>query len=74
MTSADASFSTVTTRDKPDPLLTVFQLGEREGLSERQVRDLIARKSLPHYRVNGIRVRLSEYLEWLAARRRVRRR
>lgn len=53
----------------PDPLLTVQQLAEREGLSERQVRHMIKRGGLPHYKANGVRIRLSEYLGWLAARR-----
>ena len=55
--------------ESPDPLLTVHQLALREGLSERQVRDLILRAGLPCYRVNGVRIRLSEYLDWLAGRK-----
>lgn len=53
-----------------DPLLTVQQLAAREGLSERSLRYLIVRHGVPTYRVGGVRIRRSEWLEWLAARRR----
>lgn len=51
-----------------DPLLTVRQLADREGLTERQVRRLIYSHGLPVYRVCGVRIRWSEYLGWLEGR------
>ncbi len=57
-----------------DPLLTVRQLAEREGLPEWKVRKLISGRvsgaRLPAYDVGGIRVRQSEYQAWLASRAR----
>ncbi len=53
-----------------DPLLTVRQLADREGLTERQVRYAIKQAGLPCVAAfGGKRVRLSEYLAWLEARR-----
>lgn len=52
-----------------DPLLTVSQLAQREGFTERQVRLMISRYGLPVYRLGGIRIRWSEYREWLASRK-----
>lgn len=55
-----------------DPLLTVKQLADREGMDERHVRLLIDKHGLPHYRMvptarglRGIKIRLSEYMAWL---------
>ncbi len=48
-----------------DPLLTVKQLAEREGVSEEMVRHFYAKKGLPHYKACGIRIRYSDYLSWL---------
>lgn len=56
-------------RPTNDPLLTVQQLADREGLSVRQVRHLIRKHGLPCYRAGGVRVRLSQYLAWLEGRR-----
>lgn len=53
-----------------DPLLTVRELAEDQGLTERQVRTLIAKAGLPAYDVGGIRIRRSEFEAWLATRRR----
>jgi hypothetical protein len=58
-----------TNEDNYDPLLTVQQLAEMESLTERQVRYLIKTCGLPCYRVNGVRVRLSEYQDWLRSRK-----
>ncbi len=56
--------------DRPrDPLLTVRQLADREGFSQRRVRYLLT-QGLPSYKAAGVRVRLSEYLAWLGSRRR----
>ncbi len=52
-----------------DPLLTVKQLAELEGMSQRRVRWFLER-GLPHYKAHGIRVRLSEWRAFLAERRR----
>jgi hypothetical protein len=59
-----------------DPLLTVQQLAAREGLEVREVRRLIDDHALPCHKVHatergprGIKIRLSEYLAWLEARR-----
>ena len=57
------------TRLDHDPLLTVQQLAVREGLTKRQVWRLIYDHKLPVYRVLGVKIRLSEYLAWLAERR-----
>jgi excisionase family DNA binding protein len=75
--AADDRFGPVSS--PPDPLLTVRQLARREGLSERAVRSMIERHGLPAYRAgherrggmrgSGIKIRLSEYLAWLEARR-----
>lgn len=57
-----------------DPLLTVKQLAEREGLPEWKVRSWVDGRvrgaPLPHYSIGGIRVRASEYQAWLESRRR----
>ncbi len=53
-----------------DPLLTVKQLAELEGFTEDRIRFLINRCDLPNYKAGGVRIRLSEYQAWLAARRR----
>lgn len=54
-----------------DPLLTVSQLAEKEGVPEWKIRDwLRAPTPLPSYRCGGVRVRLSEYRAWMEARRR----
>lgn len=67
---------TVPDPSKSNPLLTVRQLAECEGLTESQVRVLIDRHGLPCYRAfgsvrgpRGIRIRWSEYLTWLEGRR-----
>jgi hypothetical protein len=52
-----------------DPLLTIRQLAEREGLAVHQVVYLIRACALPVYRVCGVKIRLSEYLAWLEQRR-----
>lgn len=57
-----------------DPLLTVRQLAEREGVPQWKVRKwvggVVAGQRLPTYNVGGIRVRDSEYRRWLESRRR----
>lgn len=54
-----------------DPLLTVKQLAQREGIPEWKVREWL-RGGLPHYRANGIAIRESEHRAWLQTKRRVR--
>lgn len=56
-------------RRPSDPLLTVRQLAEREGMNERRVRHLL-NQGLPAYRAAGVRIRWSEYCDWLGGRRR----
>lgn len=57
-----------------DPLLTVQQLAEREGVPQWKVRKWIGGRvpgdRLPHYVAGGVRVRDSEYRAWLESRRR----
>lgn len=58
-----------------DPLMTIRQLAEREGLPEWKVRAWIYGRGLggerlPHYAVGGLRVRASDYQAWLESRRR----
>lgn len=58
-----------------DPLLTVKQLAQREGIPEWKVREWLGGRArgvppLPHYAVGGVRVRDSEYRQWLESRRR----
>jgi hypothetical protein len=50
-------------------MLTVRQLAEREGYTERHVRVLL-QAGLPHFDRCGIKIRLSEYLAWMAHGRR----
>lgn len=57
-------------RQPSDPLLTVRQLAEREGMTERRVRHLVREHDLPAYRAAGVRIRWSEYCGWLDERRR----
>lgn len=52
-----------------DPLLTVKALAEREGLSEGHVRFLMRERGLPHYKVGGVKIRLSEWKAWLESKR-----
>ena len=43
----------------------------REGITLRHLRHLVYKHKLPAFRVGGLlRVRLSEYLNWLEGRRR----
>lgn len=56
-------------RRSTDPLLTVRQLAEREGMTERRVRHLLT-QGLPAYKACGVRIRLSEWHDWLGSRRR----
>jgi excisionase family DNA binding protein len=56
-------------RTPDDPLLTVVQLAALEGIAEDRVRHLIRAHDLPAYKIGGVRIRLSEYRAWLAARR-----
>ena len=53
-----------------DPLLTVNQLAEREGMTPDRVRYLIKARGLPAHKAGGVRIRWSEYLAWLDANRR----
>jgi hypothetical protein len=50
-------------------LLTVRAFANAVGLTERQVRHLVKSCGLPSYRVNGIRLKLSDYHAWLETRR-----
>lgn len=59
-----------------DPLLTVRQLAELEGLKEREVRRLIQSHGLPHVCLHtsargprGVKIRLSAYRAWLESRK-----
>jgi excisionase family DNA binding protein len=54
-----------------DPLLTVKQLAKREGVAEWKVREWLRFGGLPHYTINGIRIRCSEFKAWLTSRKRV---
>lgn len=59
----------MSTQTNVDPLLTVQQLAVRESMKESQVRYLLAKKGLPHFKTNGVRIRYSEYLSWLESKR-----
>jgi excisionase family DNA binding protein len=48
-----------------DPLLTVRGLAELEGVSQDTIRNFIKNSAMPHYRLQGIKIRLSEYQAWL---------
>jgi len=57
-----------------DPLLTVRQLAQREGVPEWKIRSWLAGRvsggRLPSYSAGGVRVRDSEYRAWLSSRKR----
>lgn len=58
-----------------DPLLTIRQLAQIEGLPESKVRGWAYGRGtggarMPTYKINGVRVRASEYQAWLESRRR----
>lgn len=59
----------MTSAETPDPLLTVKGLAELEGIPEQTLRKCISRKGMPHVRMGGIRIRLSEYKAWLEEQR-----
>ena len=52
-----------------DPLLTTTQLAQRTDMTERQIRYLISNCGLPAYRASGLRVRWSEFEQWIETRR-----
>ena len=52
----------------PDPLMTVRQLAEWEGMTQDRVWFLIKRCGLPCYKAGGVRIRWSEYTAWLRGR------